>query len=424
MKRKNWLILSHAFNMDGRAASQTITDKIPFLIKRNISIQVLSAISGEKDSEIQHRQLLPWSASGLIFDFRFWLRKKIGKGVFYNACIFSITVLLLPFLLIEKLIIKLPSNTSWAIPASLIGIYRVKKHRANLVYSTGGAWSAHLAGYWIWKITKVPWIVELHDPLFSVYDENIKDRKIRTLIWLEKKIADHASLIWWFTEGAEKRGKTRNNQIKNRGFSELAGANPPVPLQPYEKKSKLSFSHFGSLVEGRDLVPFIEGLNSLIRSNRIDMNSIEINIYGGRIDSASENIIRKYNLDSVVIDHGRVEASGLESGRQRIMREMMKSDVLLLIHGNDKNCEEYIPSKFYEYLYAKRPILAFTSENSQFRRLLERTNCYQVNDNNRSAEAIEIVINDWETDNLKITTEIISTEKLVSKIIQRVNYLS
>jgi len=56
--------------------------------------------------------------------------------------------------------------------------------------------------------------------------------------------------------------------------------------------------------------------------------------------------------------------------------------------------------------------------------LLERTNCYQVNDKNRSAEAIEIVINDWETDNLKITTEIISTEKLVSKIIQRVNYLS
>ena len=80
-KENNWLILSHAYNMDGRAASQTITDKIPFLIKRNINIQVLSAISGEKDSEIQHRQLLPWSATGLIFDFRFWLRKKIKNRI-------------------------------------------------------------------------------------------------------------------------------------------------------------------------------------------------------------------------------------------------------------------------------------------------------------------------------------------------------
>ena len=26
-----WLILAHCFNMDGRAASQTITDKLPFI---------------------------------------------------------------------------------------------------------------------------------------------------------------------------------------------------------------------------------------------------------------------------------------------------------------------------------------------------------------------------------------------------------
>ena len=31
--RSKWLIISHAFNMDGRAASLTITDKIIFFAK-------------------------------------------------------------------------------------------------------------------------------------------------------------------------------------------------------------------------------------------------------------------------------------------------------------------------------------------------------------------------------------------------------
>ena len=31
-----WLVLSHGFNMDGRAASQTMTDKIPHLLDLGI----------------------------------------------------------------------------------------------------------------------------------------------------------------------------------------------------------------------------------------------------------------------------------------------------------------------------------------------------------------------------------------------------
>ena len=38
---KRWLILSHGFNMDGRAASQTITDKIPHLLGAGIQLHVL-----------------------------------------------------------------------------------------------------------------------------------------------------------------------------------------------------------------------------------------------------------------------------------------------------------------------------------------------------------------------------------------------
>lgn len=45
---ERWLILSHGFNMDGRAASQTITDKIPFLVANNINPIIVSACTGKK----------------------------------------------------------------------------------------------------------------------------------------------------------------------------------------------------------------------------------------------------------------------------------------------------------------------------------------------------------------------------------------
>ena len=54
-KSRNWLILSHCFNMDGRAASQTITDKLPYFIESGINLYVLSAITGKKDDRFYHK---------------------------------------------------------------------------------------------------------------------------------------------------------------------------------------------------------------------------------------------------------------------------------------------------------------------------------------------------------------------------------
>ena len=39
-KFKRWLIISHGFNMDGRAASLTVTDKIPYLQDQGVVNQV------------------------------------------------------------------------------------------------------------------------------------------------------------------------------------------------------------------------------------------------------------------------------------------------------------------------------------------------------------------------------------------------
>ncbi len=69
-RRQRWLILAHAFNMDGRASSQTITDKIPYLLQAGIEVVVLSGVLGAQDQRFEHHRL--WSpgpsAVGLTCD--------------------------------------------------------------------------------------------------------------------------------------------------------------------------------------------------------------------------------------------------------------------------------------------------------------------------------------------------------------------
>ena len=100
---QRWLILSHGFNMDGRAASQTVTDKIPHLLNAGIKLIVFSAITGIKDERFPHYQFLAWAPSGLRFDFRHWMANKYGRGFFYKVTTRVVSLLLAPLIAIEKL---------------------------------------------------------------------------------------------------------------------------------------------------------------------------------------------------------------------------------------------------------------------------------------------------------------------------------
>jgi hypothetical protein len=419
MKYRNWLILSHAFNMDGRAASQTITDKIPHLQQAGANLQVLSAVTGDLDLNLAHRQLLPWGPSGLRFDFRFWLRRKIGRGPAYNILITLAWIALSPLIILERFLIGLPSQWSWAIPATIVGAWRVKRGKVDLVYSTGGAWSAHLAGYWIWRLTGVPWIVELHDPMVQVYQEQNRDRETRTLHWLERKICTHATLVWWFTEAAEASARRRNPQLADRGFNGLAGADPPIPDEVYQLSEKIRFAHFGSLTNTRSLVPFLDALAIQIGEGKLGLEKVELHIYGGNLDEASKETIHRYGLVSIVHEHGRIEADEKESGRLKIMREMMKADILLLMHGEDEACREYIPSKFYEYLWANRAMMAYHHENPQFEELLGAMGSYNAQSYGDKVQLLKRVIGDWEDDKLQLTDRQIATRPLVQIIIEK-----
>ena len=434
IKTKNCLLISHGFNMDGRAASLTVTDKIPFLLEAGIKPIVLSAITGYQDKDLEHYQLLPWGPSGLRFDFRHWVAKKYGRGLIYKVVTPLVSLMLLPFTALEKLFIGLSSQASWSYAAAHKGKQLITNKPIELVYSSGGAWSAHYAAWMIKKATGKKWIAEIHDPMVirdDVNDDGTRPRKrkdARFLQKLEQLICKDADHVWWFTEGALDYAKNRHPELGNKGFVVFPGANPPGSnelLPQYSKTEKLHLAHFGSLANDRSISTVISALPEFFKKYPEAQNHLQIDVYGAGLDEKTQQALEGSSYTQNLVAHGRIEndpASG-KSGRQRIMGIMRSSDVLLMLHGDYEWCAEYIPSKMYDYFWAYRPIWGITNRNPELDQILLSRNHYLSHtlDGQSIVATLETIWNDWSLQQLHAPIgNPISPKDAVKSILERV----
>ena len=412
MQKKNWLILSHGFNMDGRASSLTITDKIPYLLEAGIKPYVFSAITGIKDTRFPHKQFLAWGPAAFRFDFRHWIANQYGRGLFYKISTGLVSLLLAPFIALEKFFLGYSSQWSWAMPAYVHGLKLIREGKVDLIYSTGGAWSAHLAGLWLKKKTGLPWIVEIHDPLVIRSGPNDpgfakpKNRDAQFRQYLEKKICKYADLAWWFTDGALHYAKVRNPNLNTsnnaHGFMVLPGAEPPGGLsqsKTHQYSEHLNLCHFGSLANDRSLSTILNALVPLFKKFPEARQQIRVHAYGAPLDPLTVEALKHLKFDDVLLAHGRLEkdlATG-KSGRERVVEKMQSADVLILLHGNDEWCAEYIPSKLYDYLWTGRPIWGITHRNPQLDQMLLERSAYLSPQNDIDAVelALERIWLDW-----------------------------
>lgn len=372
-RRQRWLILAHAFNMDGRAASQTITDKLPYLLQAGIEVVVLSGVLGGQDPRLEHHRLWSSGPSGVRFEMRHVLRQKLTHPALYRLCMTLLSLLLLPAMLIERLFYPVENSWSWQFSAARRGRALARQQAFDLIYSTGGAVAAHLAAHRLQQELGIPWLAEVHDPF--VHPGTVpRSRRERFFAGVETLICQHAQVVIWFTQQALDSARRRNPVLGERGHVMLPGVDSPFtgPLPVYSPGSKLVMGHFGSLSATRTLKPLMHAWHWLEQHAPQVSRDLELHIFGGTLDDTSTQLAAQWGLSNRIRPFGRIETDPTtgESGRSQVLRRMRQCDVLLLVHGEDAICEEYIPSKVYEYLWMQRPILATVHDNPQMADIL------------------------------------------------------
>jgi hypothetical protein len=356
---RHWLILSYFSGIDGMACAQHIDDRLPLLQARGIIPILLTGVCGKARVDVPTVQAPSVAPSGVRFELRH-LRRRIFTLKFAAPIL---NLLLLPFYVLEKLLIDLNSQWSWFPLAIVRGRQLCRKFRPEIIYSTGGPASAHLAAAVIARRFGIPWIAEFQDPL--VHEDWRRSRRaLWVYAWLERLICARADAIIFVTEGARERADLRTG-LHGRGWTLYPGADPAgMPQDIYEKGEFCRFAHFGSFGGSRNPKVFLEALRQLIAERPEMASVIRLDLFGS-CDRLSRFIIADFPAPEMICDCGRVP-------RLQALSAMKRSDVLLLIQNTEKYSAETIPSKVYEYFLAGRPILALVHDNPELGEMMTR----------------------------------------------------
>jgi glycosyltransferase involved in cell wall biosynthesis len=334
---------------------------LPYLKKNGITPLLLTGPVGLKLKDMKHFQSPSLLPSGFRCEIRHYLQRRNMKKWLYNIIQSIILLPLLPFYAIEKAVLGLDEGFSWFLCATMSGLRISKKYRPEVIYSTGGTTSAHLAAYFVSRFSSVPWIAEFQDPI--VHDDWLgNSRELKFSTWLEKLICKKASAVVFMTEAAKNESIGRT-ELGVKGYCIYPGSTPEIFLKrDYQRKPTFHFAHFGSLSGSRNLEIFSKALKLFLDNEPELRDIVRVDLYG-TCDDKTVTHVKNFPYEGLIKYHGRV-------ARAESLKMMTMADCLLLIQNVQAFATLSIPSKVYEYLYTKRPVLGLIYKNPELDKML------------------------------------------------------
>jgi glycosyltransferase involved in cell wall biosynthesis len=250
---------------------------------------------------------------------------------------------------------------TWLLGGVWAGLQLVRKHRPAVIWSTYPIATAHLIGYALHRLTGLPWIADLRDPMAQQgYPEN--PLQWRAFKWIEDKIALYASAICFTSPGAieEFVGKHRDAVDKQRlhlienGYDEdcFSRAEALYNSRLPAENSPLVLVHSGIVYPSeRDPRPFFDALAKLKQAGLATASTLQIIFRASGHDDYLAQLIAAAGLQDII---------KLAPALPYIeaLSEMLAADGLILLQA--PNCNYQIPAKLYEYIRAGRPIFGIT----------------------------------------------------------------
>lgn len=240
----------------------------------------------------------------------------------------------------------------WISPSKKYLINYLKDNPVDLIISTGPPHSMHLIAKGVAKQSGIKWIADFRDPWTGMY--NFKYLKYTRLVrWIHKRMersvvssADMVIVVTnqmarEFAELSPKRLEVVTNGFDEADFGKERGS--------LDKEFSLTYT--GLFFKDRNPSLLWQVLREL---------SIELDGFGTRLKI---NLIG--NTDPFIVDD--IKSNGLERNlylqgyvpHNEIIEWQRSARVLLLSSGMEPESKAILTGKFFEYIAARRPVLAF-----------------------------------------------------------------
>jgi len=388
------------------------------LMKSGIRPVLISSFCGAKYDNVQHVRALSLSPADLKYELDFTLSRSVGSGSLFKFLRVALFLPLYPFYFIETKILNVYGESRWSwMPLSIItGLVMALKTKPSYIYSTGGPASAHIVASVISRLTRIPLMAELQDPLVG---EDIGRNALSKwgLVYIERIIFNNADKVIFCTEAARDSAAIRHKSDK--AVCIYPGSYLDMPLVTANKDQVFRFIYLGSLYQTRNLDRFMEALSLAFKERPELKDNLLLDVYGNMNEDIRQRINSfQYNVIKL---HGLVP-------RADALHKAMESDVLLLVQNTDDRSSTTIPFKTYDYLLLGRKILGLIYKNPELESILASHGHLSVPAGSAQniKESILMLHDEWRAGTLtaNIKTSAITVEKAAAEMISVANTLA
>ena len=250
---------------------------------------------------------------------------------------------------------------TWLLGAVPAGLGMLRRYRPQVIWSTYPIATAHLVGFALRRLTGLPWLADMRDPMVdAAYPPAGPVR--RAYMWVERLTVTHSSMVVCTTPGAVAVYQARYPAVPAARFRLIENAYDEENFAAAEADQRLAEAappgapllllHSGVVYPSeRDPSALFAAVAQLLASGAIGPDSVRIVLRATGHDAWIAALVAHHAIGAVV-------SLAPPLPYAEALREMLCADGLLILQAS--NCNQQIPAKLYEYLRARRPILGLT----------------------------------------------------------------
>ncbi|MCD8445792.1 glycosyltransferase family 4 protein [Tenacibaculum finnmarkense] len=239
------------------------------------------------------------------------------------------------------------------------------ENNIDAIITTGPPHSLHLIGLKLKQKLNIKWIADFRDPWTDIdyfHQLPLTKKAIKKHHQLEKKVLENADATLVVGETMKENYKkfSKNIHVITNGYDSSENEKNKVILD-----DKFSITHIGLMNSDRNPKILWKALAELSEENNAFKNDLEIKLIGKL-------------SDDVVADLEKHQFKNVEKinyvPHKEVQKYQRNSQVLLLAVNKVPSAKGIITGKIFEYLQAKRPILAIGPEDGDLAEILKNTN--------------------------------------------------
>jgi len=265
---------------------------------------------------------------------------------------------------LAKAIIAYPDDQKgWYPFAVSAGHDLLNKERFDALLSSSGPVTCHLIARELKKRHGIPWIADLRD--LWTQNHYYPYGPIRRLFErrLEVKTLSAADALVTVSEPLAEKLRLLH---RDKPVIAIPNGYDPDEVASAPLTKEFTITYTGQLYQGkRDPTPLFRAIAELISEGRLDRRAVKVRFYGAT-EYWLEKEIRRFGLEDVVSLNPRVP-------RKIALEKQRESQILLLLNWDDPGEIGVYTGKVFEYLAARRPILAVGGPRGVVTELLEET---------------------------------------------------